>query len=341
MKLQGLRHSPTFNVSHTALFLFALVIVANTLYVTSVSRGDVLTSGRTSGSTAHEPVVPPNLVPDVVIFRKTKKTGSTSGLDAIMRGLILEGYIVLHNHSNVMEDIVRAEAHRPSPRKLFVAHHNAISRAHTGNLFTVITDTVKDGFQQMTSFCRYFSKVKECDSDEMRACLRSWKGQNWYRWAGRRKEDSETYIDLPLSSAHPALSTTVFRRVFPNITLDFPRNNALGSSCEEIPSIRKVYDEIYSELDLQVLKLRKRMLTLAGYPSEVQGYSIVQLLDAAERAEQTKYNLSRHKPTKQFGEMVDNARVTTRDWGWYISKDGKLLLKDVEFESNGRYMRHL
>ena len=321
-------------VSHTALFLFAIVIIANTLSITSItsnSQKKVLITEKTAiPCERRQPVEALSRVPDVFIFRKSKKTGSTSGLEAILRCLIPEGYTPLYNETSVVGDIVRAEAHKPSPRKLIVSNHNGISREHTGNRFTVIADTVKDGYQQITSFCRYMHGVEKCDSDEMRLCIRSSASryQIRYRWTGREKEDSDTYIDLPLSVEHPALSATIFRRVFPHATLDIARNNVHGSSCEEIPSLRKIYDEHYPALDEQVLRLRKRILTLAGYPSVMTNFSVVQLLAAAERTEQAKYNLRGHEPTKHHGEFLLNVKSSSKSYRWYISKDSKLLLKD-------------
>ena len=324
--------SSSSGVSQTALFFFVSIIVANTLYVTSVSRRELLSTKNEGGLSLRErPIAASSRVPDVVIYRKTKKTGSTSGLDAILKGLLPKRYAPLHNDTSVIKDILRAEALKSSPRKLLVSCHNGISREHTGNLFTVITDTVKDGYHQMTSFCRYFREVKECDSDEMRECLHhaNLQYQVKYRWAGRSKEDSETYIDLPMSVAHPGLSTTVFRQVFPNVTLDFPQINAVGSTCEDIPSVRKVYDELFADLENQVLKLRNRMLTLAGYPTKLDGYSVVQLMDAADKTERSKYQFGRKsEPRKEFGETINDVRASAENGAWYISEDGRLVKKE-------------
>ena len=75
-----------------------------------------------------------------------------------------------------------------------------------------------------------------------------------------------------------------------------------------------------------MLQVRKRLLTLAGYPSVMDGFSVVQLLDAAERAEQDKYNLERHEPTKHNGDFVLNIKSSSRSYRWYMSEDGKLLI---------------
>ena len=75
-------------------------------------------------------------------------------------------------------------------------------------------------------------------TDAMRECLCSSASQYQirYRWAGLEKEDSETYIDILLSVKHPVLLATIFRRLFPNSTLEIAQNNAYGSACEGIPS---------------------------------------------------------------------------------------------------------
>ena len=245
-------YGPNYVVSHTALFFFVFVNIANTLYVSTVSNKYVFTqyteNAEASGGRG-QTVEALNRTADVVMFRKTMKTGSTSALTAILESLLPKGYFALHNETLVISDIVRGEVLSPSPRKLLISSHNNISREHTGNLFTVIIDTVKDGFDQMTSYCRYIRKVKDCESEEMTNCLRSAvsQNQNRHRWTGRRREDTQTYIDLPICIAHPALSTTIFRRVFPDVTLDFPHINVRGSACDELTSLRKFYDELYAD----------------------------------------------------------------------------------------------
>ena len=304
MKYWDSLRPPSLFVSNGVLIFLALVITANNLNLRNVPHENCLRYESATGRNVREETAVSNS-PEVLIYRRTKKTGSTSMLEAILKGLTPESYTALYNVSHVLSDIVRAEVHRPSPRKLFIGSHNGISREHTGNRRTVIIDTVADGYKQMTSFCRYVQRVSKCESDEMRECLRSGpsRSQLRYRWAGRPQEDSETYIDLPLSSAHPALSATIFRRVFPHITIDIAKNNVFGSSCEETANLRKFYDEIYQGLDQQVLMLRKRMLTLAGYPSEMDGFSVEQLLDAADKAEEARYANSLSISPRNFKDI--------------------------------------
>ena len=76
-----------------------------------------------------------------------------------------------------------------------------------------------------------------------------------------------------------------------------------------------------------MLHLRKRMLTLARFPSEMKSYSIEQMMDAADKTERSKYNFERHRPKSGFGVSVNKVRFAAKNRKWYISEKGKLTKK--------------
>lgn len=240
------------------------------------------------------------------------------------------GYTPFYLHRGAMEVAVRSEFVRAHPRRLFIAEHNRITRMHHPRRLGIIADTIRDGYQQMTSFCRYVRKVKSCDKGGMENCLASSKAQAqiWYRWAERWQEDDDTYIDLPLSAAHPALSTTVIRTVFPNITLDLTKQyNRKYSACPERRAIRAVYDELYQPLEDQILSLKRRMLVLAGYPFTVDSQfktniTIDDMMDEADALELRKYpqlsasaGSSRSKKKKSgYSDVHQQLRISNQHW---------------------------
>lgn len=247
---------------------------------------------------------PPLDIPPLFIYRRTRKTGSSSMLDALLRALEPFNYKPLYHYDAYrMAIVVRAEMIRTIPTRIFVAQHNHVTRAHAAGRRTVIADTFTDGYKQITSFCRFVKQVKNCDT-ELADCLRSKeaRAEMTYRWGGRPREDDDTYIDLPLSSAHPALSTTVLRRVYPNVTLDVHQFNVVGSSCNHSAALRLVYDQHYANLEKQISHLRGRLLNLAGYPAHgLVGHNltVVEMLDAAEVLESQKYLMHSYNETAE------------------------------------------
>lgn len=273
--------------------------------------------------------------PKLFIFRRTKKTGSSSMLSSLIEALSPLGYEGIYVRSEVMNVHVRNEFKRPYPRRLLISEHNRVTKAFHPTRSAVIADTLRDGYEQMTSFCRYVRKVPTCDK-QLIDCLRSNQAllQKTYRWAGREEEDDDTYIDLPLSSAHPALSTTVFRTVFPNVTLDTQAYNVANSTCPENQEIRAAYRSLYKSLDQQVLTLRRRLLVIAGYPPRIPrscpDCSTSDLLDAAERIEKLKYGDELSSETLQSRrESLAHKNLRDGDYMvWDVSKDGSLYVKE-------------
>lgn len=235
-------------------------------------------------------------IPDLFIYRRTKKSGSSSMLTELLEILMPLGYQPLYLNEMSMDVVVRHEFIRSSPRRLLVAEHNKITRQHHPHRHAVIADTVRDGYAQITSYCRYVNHVERCD-DQVINCIRdnSTLRQITYRWADRLQEDEDTYIDLPLSSAHPALSTTILRTVFPGVVVREAMYNVKSSSCADIPQIRDVYNSFYKQLDAQVLMLRRRMLQIAGHvdlvrKSQLSNTSMEELLEQAEYRERDRYS---------------------------------------------------
>lgn len=271
--------------------------------------------------------------PELFIFRRTKKTGSSSMMNALMDVLQPLGYYALPHMPPEMENVIRNEYRRPTPRRLMVLHHNKVTKnMHPrGRRAVIIADTLRDGFKHVTGYCRYLKGVQTCEAD-MEECLRSnvTLSQMRYRWAGRDHEDSETYIDLPLASDLPALSTTILRTVFPNATLTLKRYNVRGKSCADRTPAKKVYDELYGELDEQVEKLRKRMLIIAGYPYLVDSASrgnvtIEDMVAAADRIENEKYKFGEIEmaPSGKSNQVKNLLRLLQI---WRRDETGKLVL---------------
>lgn len=201
------------------------------------------------------------------------------------------GYVSVFEGGPKAKEVVRGEGLVASPRRMLVTEHNPVTRDDAPGRKSLIIDTVLDGYKQITSFCRFVVKIEKCD-DQMKECLKSNAAlaQQFYRWAGRSKEDAATFIDMPLSSAHPALSTTVLRLVFPNAILDIKKRNSAGSSCPEDPELRRIYLQNYRELENQIEKLRTRFLILSGYPAATKGnVTLEEMMDKAEELERKRY----------------------------------------------------
>ena len=244
--------------------------------------------------------------PALFIYRRSRKTGSSSMVEALLRELVPLGYHTVYDSDTVTRATVRGEFTKAMPQKLFVAEHNDITKSFHPRRNAIIADTVRDGYKQMTSFCRFAFGVKKCDSKEMKSCFASEELRKHlkYRWAWKDEEDEDTYIDLPLSVDYPALTNTIFRRVFPTTTLQIEHFHILNTTCEEIPNIRKEYEKQLGDLDNQILKLRIRMLILAGYPyrflNHLGNISIDEMMIAAERREQMKYKLKSSEIKKEL-----------------------------------------
>lgn len=239
-------------------------------------------------------------------------------LEALMLVLKEKDYVPIYHIPDKMPHVVRAESLKPNPRRLLVSQHNGVTRYHTRGRKAVIADTVIDGFKQITSFCRFVSNAEDCDDDMIR-CLQSStaRAQVRYRWAGGDHETDDTYIDLPLSSAHPALSSTVLRVIFPGAVLDIKKRNVAGSACEETPKLQELYRKLFKELERQNDMLRKRLLSLAGYPIRAKSGSNItteEMMDAAEEMEKVKYNFGTYEPTKHDAESHKELKQFERDW---------------------------
>lgn len=282
---------------------------------------------------AHEARVASEL-PPLFIYRRTRKTGSSSMLAALVDQVIPYGYTPLYHMHPMMEMAVRSEFRRTYPRRLFIAQHNRITRDMHPKHSAIIADTIRDGYKQITAFCRHTRHVPTCD-DAMMQCLKSRHAvdENHYRWAGRPHEDDNTYIDLPLSSAHPALSTTALRTVFPNATLQIEQYNSANRTCPELPELRQVYRQLYGELDRQINELKKRLLTITGYPfkikmSPIRNISLDDILDAAEVLERPKYEIAQSSVSMR-GVSNQHKHLFASIRRWETAEDGQLVVRSV------------
>lgn len=267
-------------------------------------------------------------LPELFIYRRTKKTGSSSMMAAFLDALPPLGYVALPQGEAEVDMPLRYHLMRAHARRLMVVRHNHVTRDIHPERRAVIADTIRDGFQRMTSFCRFILHVHDCDLPGMQRCWRSAVviAETRYRWAGRAREDPDTYIDLPLSSAHVGVSTSVMRSLFPNISLRLDRYNVMNSTCNETSELRALYDATFPTLDAEDDLLRKRMLIIAGYPFTMQRHaerhlSMVEMLDAAERLERVKYGMT--------GELMQTDKMSLQsrqmrgaDLKWGQDSDG-------------------
>lgn len=263
-------------------------------------------------------------LPRLVIYRRTPKTASTSMASALLDVLLPLGYEpVKIEKSKEGPTKLFANLHSPAGKPVFLFSHNSFTREVTTRPDVIIMDTIRDGYQHITSYCRYKRNYKTCERSVV-DCLendpRALK-QRYYRWAGRRKEDANTFINIPLSSEHPALSTTALRTVFPDVVLHIERYREVNSTCGEVKQVRDVYNRLYLELDKQVNKLRKRLLLLAGYPyTAVQNssnlLSLAGMLDLAESIERTKYDLRPPRTAGIRSFTIDQISASTGAWAF-------------------------
>lgn len=251
--------------------------------------------------------------------------------EALLVALKPYGYETVPYRMESLPTILHRTYLRPSktPRRIILIQHNAITRDIHPLKNAVIADTIRNGFARITSHCRHVQHVATCGED-MIECLKSNVTRNeiYFPWAGRSEETFDNYIDLPLSSGHPALSTAVVRTVFPNLTLHLHKYNLRSTACEETPELRQVYDKYYSLVDKQVATLQKRMLTLAGFPTsfydDTEAYSLEDLLDAAERIQADLNPALNTTP-----DFMKSASKTVMDFRgsiprWYVDANGLL-----------------
>lgn len=307
--------------------------------------------------------------PTLFIYRRSMKTGSSSMRDALLNNLQPLGYhsipykrldlhIVLHHHyllqtlsststnhihnNNVSTLYDPMNAHTiDNAMKIVLVQHNDITKQMEPNGNAVIADTFRDGYAQMTSFCIDIQRISSCyDIDALQKCLLSNTSlqQRQYRYAGMTTESSHTYIDLPLSSSHPALSTTILRSIFPNVTLQLDIHNAHNSTCPEDTRIRAIYNAHYGDLDKQVETLQRRMLLMTGYPTKLfhpdgrngkktrydTNDDLWNLLDAAEELERQKLGVFQNGP--QLVDQVSNDTLMFRRTlkQWFLDRNGHL-----------------
>lgn len=425
---------PTALLVLLALFLHARYVTLITEPNTTIPLGTALRSiYERDGTDAR------GQLPDLFIFRRSKKTASTSMANALLSALIPYGYEPTGMKIFEISTYAANAFVRAKPRRLMIINHNQVTRAahphvnafensfpkkakvrrhsplngnynprkidinedstEDSNMTTtnrvvlapedssfendkddildltpppeaspeedsdeyvhrvnfdephararvVIADTIRDGFQQITSYCRHMRGFSACDASLI-PCIQSRlaRAQMLYRFAGNEKETTDTYIDLPLSSSHPALSSTVLRSVYPEMEpLRIDRYNAHRYACRssKFPELLAAYrDAGLEQLDEHVDMLRKRMLLIAGYPTEVrisgEGKTVddstrvktKDLLDAAELLEQkTKYKGINFyaRPVSPHSKSAMIAQLLARSSTWTLNEKGKIVL---------------
>lgn len=338
-KLKRYASSAPSNTASIVMWLTVVVAVSATSATVVLRSFYLLHEVQGVHATSHSRLVTDNFsstqsdvprTPELFIYRRSKKTGSSSMLNALLDQLVPLGYSpLLYQEGEEMDSYVRSifkQRYAPlHPKRLFfIAQHNHITRAFHPLRDAIIADTVRDGYQQITSFCRFARGVHQCEGDQMINCLRSGSSryENEYRWAGKPAEDSDTYIDLPLSSSHPALSTSVVRTVFPNITLHVAKYNVRSTSCGESRETREVYEQLYAPLDKQTKLLKRRILTITGYPFFIDkryhtNITLDDALNAAEEMESGKYYLEsakKDKAVRTYSKTHIALMSTRKEW---------------------------
>lgn len=299
-------------------------------------RHDLTDANKLTGSipTSERRLTPSSddYLPEIILYRRTKKSGSTSMVKTLRDKLTKLGYIDVNLCNPDMQWIARAAAASTVPNRYLFSNHNNLVRSDFRNKHVVIIDTIRDGYKQITSFCRHVQNVEGCGT-ELENCMLSNEtlSQIKFRWAGREQEDDDTYIDIPLSSAHPYLSTKALRTIVPNMTIDLgERMNVLNSSCPELPSLRSIYKKYYSELDSQIYELKRRFLIVTGYPYSVHGGNkgmiIDELLKAAEAIEKHKFLSASPNSKEQSSSTASFVGLTSKYIKWTQEKDGEYSL---------------
>lgn len=290
-----------------------------------------ISSSSSEAVEAHHPRRPG--LPELFIYRRTRKTGSSSMVNALLRALVPLGYVGVKEGEHEVDTVVRNEYIRPYPRKLFVVHHNQVTKAAHPLRNAMIADTVRDGFETITSYCRQKLHIESCERDDMMSCLKApeTQAQVLYRFVNSTEETDETYINLPLSSKHRALSTSVMRTVFPNVTLHVDYYNVHESACSKSnvdPEVAQLYKELYGSFDHQITMLQKRMLGIAGFPfvaDKKENVNLNEMMDAADLIEAPKYQFEEARSVKgKPSEIID---ILKQEQIWERDGNGKLSLK--------------
>lgn len=320
------------DISLPVVFFIATALLTHALYITHISlspKSQPRSIPPTRPSALRTVGEPHAHLPQVVIFRRSPNTASTSLSAALLPALRSFGYHIIERPSSELATIVRARLARPHAGRIAILAKSDLRKDIHPHRSVVIIDSVRDGYHQITSFCRTVLAVPACDH-QMAECLESARVKNItrFRWTGDTNEDTNTYVDLPLSAAHPGLSTTIMRTVFPNITLAVDVFRQRNASCSKVPHLMRVYEQNFRYYEVQVKRLRKRMLVLAGYPSKFHksvpdSLSLVHALAAAERLERAKYSM---RPPKLFnGDPPNIPARLPKQLKWTVGKDGLLV----------------
>lgn len=275
-------------------------------------------------------------LPELFIYRRSRKSGSSSMLAALLELLQPLGYeATYYNPGFETNHSLNFQFGKLSARRVFVAEHNAVTRAFHPRRSAVIADTVRNGYEQLTSLCRYTRGVAGCGSD-MRRCLESkWAlSEINFKWAGESGENADNYIDLPLSAKHPSLSTSVLKIALPMIAdrINVHKYHVRKTHCPRDDKLLAVYNKLYAQMDRDIEKLKVRMLILTGYPYELavnaRNVSVDDMLDAAEAQESKKYAivLSEEDAQAHNGISQQQRQLLTTLKKWTKDSNGNAVL---------------
>ena len=85
-------------------------------------------------------------LPDVILYRRTKKSGSTAMVKTLREKLEAFGYIDVSLVNPSMQLVARAAAINTSPQRYLFSSHNNLVRSDFRGKRVVIIDTIRDGY---------------------------------------------------------------------------------------------------------------------------------------------------------------------------------------------------
>lgn len=263
---------------------------------TSVSVTPTITDGRDN-------------TPPLVIYRHTSSRRSARILRGLSSTLQYVGYTTVHVGADVTDEHIAARfrkppssylSNTPEPKLLVVSQHRLTRRAHPERR-AVIAAGIVTSLTDLLSYC--VSTLPhapiDCEDEVLSSCVRdASKSEDIVsnRYGPNTTHNADDYVDMPLASSHPVLSTAVLRLVFPEAPLmQFRGEIPLGelSDVAEIPECtkpqrEKLSDDMESATDVLVnmrVAMIRQFLIMAGYPCVSKGKPEVTLeamLDTAE-----------------------------------------------------------
>ena len=164
-------------------------------------------------------------------------------------------------------------------------------------------------------------------------------------WRHDLSESDATYVDLPVSPMHPALSATVLRTVFDKTDGRFFISRNL---CEDEAKKTKVWNRENEGKDLYHArkvyhKLLARMLHVTGYSATVRprgqqkkNITLEEIVDAAEKFEAKMMKLSTGSSTdggidadeENIENVAELNSFLSRERVWTVDENGNVVVSD-------------